>query len=176
MLWRIANDGTIDFVIRRLGVSTARGRFARFDGIAEAGLNGLPTRLELRIDASSVSTGNASLDRELVSPGFLDVDRFPDIVFNSSGLDWEDDHICTMRGDLTLHGVTLPTSFLITVGKAEVYSEGVRRVAAEAQGAIGIGRWDVHRPPGLRGALLTFGERVAFTAMVQAVAEPVPAG
>lgn len=176
MLWRIADSGRIEFIIRRLGVSTARGRFTRLEGVAEAGINGLPTRLELRIDASSVSTGNASLDRELRSPGFLDVERFPNILFRSSGLDWEDDHICTMRGELTLHGVTLPMSFLITVGGADVDAEGVRRVAAEAEGAIGIGRWDVHRPPGLRGALLAFGERVAFTAMVQAVAEPLPAG
>ncbi len=176
MLWRIADSGRINFVIRRLGVGTARGRFTRFQGTAEAGPDGIPSGIELRIDASSVSTGNGSLDRELVSPGFLDVDRFPDIVFRSSGLDWEDDHICTMRGDLTLHGVTSPTSFLITVGKAEVDSEGARRVAAEAEGAIGIGRWDVHRPPGLRGALLAFGERVTFTAIVQAVAEPLPAG
>jgi polyisoprenoid-binding protein YceI len=80
------------------GLLTVKGRFDRFDGRLDAGSVG-PQRLELTIDAASVSTRNRQRDRHLRSGDFFDVDHYPEVCFRSTTIERAGD------GSLRVHGV-----------------------------------------------------------------------
>jgi len=64
-------------------------------------------RIRLAIPAASVSTGDEKRDGHLRSPDFLDVERFPQITFESTSVRKDADGY-VVRGDLTIRGTTLP--------------------------------------------------------------------
>jgi polyisoprenoid-binding protein YceI len=67
------------------GLLTVKGRFDRLDGRLDADQGGL-RRIELTIEAASVSTRNRRRDRHLRSPDFFDVDRHPQVCFRSTAI------------------------------------------------------------------------------------------
>ena len=67
------------------GLLTVKGRFGRLDGRLDGDHNG-PRRIELTIDAASVSTGNRRRDRHLRSADFFDVDHYPELSFRSTAI------------------------------------------------------------------------------------------
>src|SRR5687767_3153171 len=64
-------------------------------------------RIRLAIPAATVNTGDEKRDGHLRSPDFLDVERFPQITFESTSVRRDGDAY-VVRGDLTIRGTTLP--------------------------------------------------------------------
>ncbi|MFJ4920638.1 YceI family protein [Streptomyces sp. NPDC088725] len=99
---------SVSAVAQHLGISSVRGRFNEFSGRIEIveteGGEGF-SRVDAVIDASSIDTGNALRDKHLKSPDFLDIERFPEITYRSTGLDPAGADRWTVHGRLTLHGV-----------------------------------------------------------------------
>jgi polyisoprenoid-binding protein YceI len=87
-------------------VSNVRGEFSGISGTVEFDPDAPEnSRVEVRIDATTIHTRDDQRDAHLKSADFLDVARFPDITFVSKkitggGDEWK------VTGDLTIHGVT----------------------------------------------------------------------
>jgi polyisoprenoid-binding protein YceI len=97
---------TAGFKVRHLMVSNVRGEFSGVTGtvLFDAGAPE-NSRVEARIDATTIHTRDEQRDAHLKSADFLDVEKFPAIVFVSkkitgAGGEWK------VAGDLTIHGVT----------------------------------------------------------------------
>ncbi|MEU0278335.1 YceI family protein [Streptomyces sp. NPDC006195] len=119
----------VSAVAQHLGISSVRGRFTEFGGRIEiaagaAGTAGAAatgsaggtgstggaygveaSRVDAVINAASIDTGNALRDKHLKSPDFLDVERFPEITYSSTGLTPAGPDRWTVHGQLALHGV-----------------------------------------------------------------------
>jgi polyisoprenoid-binding protein YceI len=97
----------IEFWVRHLMVSKVRGRFTRWDGQVELDAED-PRRssVEVRIDASSIETGDAKRDAHLRSPDFFDAAKFPELVFKSRRVEPDGRGRYRVTGDLTLRDVT----------------------------------------------------------------------
>ena len=96
---------------------------ARFDDISGA-LDFDPdaptaSRLDIRIDPKSVSTGNPAWDNTLATEGkYFDGDAHPEIRFVSTSSVKLTDNTGTVTGDLTLRGVTKPVALNVTYNGA----------------------------------------------------------
>ncbi|WP_299529400.1 YceI family protein [uncultured Streptomyces sp.] len=90
---------------QHLGISSVRGRFTEFSGRIDIDEDLARSRVEAVIDAASIDTGNGMRDKHLCSPDFLDVDRFPEITYRSTGLVPAGPDRWTVQGELTMHGV-----------------------------------------------------------------------
>jgi polyisoprenoid-binding protein YceI len=97
---------TAGFKVRHLMVSNVRGEFSGVTGTVvydpDAPAN---SRVDVRIDATTIHTRDDQRDTHLKSADFLDVEKFPAITFVSKkitggGGEWK------VTGDLTIHGVT----------------------------------------------------------------------
>ncbi|MFC7306086.1 YceI family protein [Streptomyces monticola] len=99
---------SVGAVARHLGISSVHGRFTEFGGRIEIADDPLHSRVEARIDAASIDTGNGMRDKHLVSPDFLDVERNPEITYRSTGLTAAGPDRWTVHGELALHGVVRP--------------------------------------------------------------------
>ena len=97
---------SINFRIKHLGYSWLVGRFDTFSGAftyddkaPEA------SKLNVEIDSASLNSNNAERDKHLRSAEFIDVAKFPKATFVSKSVTGKDGKM-TIKGDLTLHGVT----------------------------------------------------------------------
>lgn len=96
----------ISFSVRRLAVSTLRGRFTRVSGaIVHDRTNLSRCAVTVVIRTASLDTDDKDRDRRLRGPDFLESRRFQEIRFVSRRIERAGDHFVAV-GDLTVRGVT----------------------------------------------------------------------
>ncbi len=121
----------IRFIAKHVGMAHVHGRFERFEGGLRIEHDMSQSRVHVRIDASSITTGNNTRDAHLRSADFLDVEHFPYIEFSSHRFAYRGGSKWTLLGSLTMHGVSrsisLDTTYLGTVNGG--YGEELRCAA-----------------------------------------------
>lgn len=102
------------FEISHLGFSTMRGRFDKTTGKLTMDRSKKTGSVDIKVDAASVSTAHAKRDKHLRSPDFLNVAEYPDITFKSTSVSFSSDTTATVKGNLTLVGVSKPVIMNVT--------------------------------------------------------------
>jgi hypothetical protein len=90
----------------------------------------LANTVTLRVDARKLRVADpdtapdtrAEIQRTMDGPMVLDVERFPDIAFSSTGIEPSGDDHWTVRGGLSLHGKTAPV--IVDVGLKDGHYRG----------------------------------------------------
>ncbi len=96
-----------EFVVRHMMISNVRGGFTKVEGTIEYDPQDLAaSKIEAVIEASSITTRDDERDTHLKSPDFLDVEKYPAIVFKSKKVEAVGDGELKVTGDLTIHGTT----------------------------------------------------------------------
>ena len=96
---------TVGFNVKHMMVSTVHGRFNDFSGqILYDDKDPSKSSVKVTIKAASINTDNTGRDTDLRSPNFLDVDKFPEITFQSKSVEKKGDAYVA-HGTLTIHGV-----------------------------------------------------------------------
>src|SRR5215467_14978550 len=106
--WQIdPNHSASQFAVRHNGISTVRGAFAKATGTVQFdAADPTKTVIDATIDANSVDTRVEPRDKDLRSPNFFDVEKFPTITFKSKSASAAGKGKMKITGDLTIHGVT----------------------------------------------------------------------
>ncbi len=104
--WSVdASRSTVTFAVKHMMLATVKGRFREFDGTLEIG-SGLP-RASGVVRTASIDTNELVRDEHLQrSPDFFDVERYPEIRFDSTRIDPFGGGRFRILGDLTMRGVT----------------------------------------------------------------------
>src|SRR5579864_4426238 len=76
----------VGFSVRHLMVSKVKGSFKTFEGTITVAEDPLDSRVEARIDTSSVDTRDENRDNHLRSSDFFEVDKHPQITFVSTSV------------------------------------------------------------------------------------------
>lgn len=120
--WQIdASHSLVEFSVRHMMVSTAKGRFADFTGdITFDPQNLAASSVNVQIQANSVTTADAKRDEHLRSADFFDVETFPTLSFKSTRTEPIDAERVRIIGDLTIRDVTREIAF-----EAELNGQGV---------------------------------------------------
>lgn len=96
----------IGFRIRHV-VTKVEGRFKGFTGtIWLDRANPAGSKIELTIQTGSIDTAVEDRDKDLRSPNFFDVEKYPTITFKSSKVEAKGSDSYEVTGDFTMHGVT----------------------------------------------------------------------
>jgi polyisoprenoid-binding protein YceI len=113
--WTIdPSHSTIEFVAKHMMITTVKGRFAEFTGAVVADEERLAdSSVEVTMQAASLDTRSEQRDAHLRSPDFLDVERYPEVTFRSTGLRGTKDAF-ELTGDLTIRDVTRPITLDVT--------------------------------------------------------------
>lgn len=113
------NHSTIGFGVPILdGISEVTGKFTKFTvAVDRDPHDDAKSTVRVVIDASSVDTGIDGRDKHLRSADFFDVEKFPEIVFESTRIR-KKRRGYVVDGNLSLHGVTKVVSIpLKTTGE-----------------------------------------------------------
>ena len=106
---------SITFRIQHAGISWVQGRFNEFAGAFTIDANDAgKSSFEMTIKTASVDTNVAQRDQHLRTADFFDVEKYPEMVFKSTAVRNVDGGL-EVTGDFTLHGVTQPVTFTLSV-------------------------------------------------------------
>lgn len=128
----------IAFTYSHFGYSNITGRFDATEGtLTYDPANPSASSIEITTQIASVSTGVTKLDEHLRKDDFLDAAKFPTASFKSTKVEAAGEGRLALTGDLTIHGVTLPTTFEVTINKvAEHPMKGKPAAGFDATGSI----------------------------------------
>jgi polyisoprenoid-binding protein YceI len=132
----------LGFAARYAMVTTVHGWFDSFEGRVH--LDGHDPRncsVALTIDAASIRTNNPDRDGHLRSADFFDVERYPTITFESSGVTPLDDRRYRVTGDLTIKAVTRAVDLELTHQGNSVDPYGQLRVGLHGSGGLKRSDW-----------------------------------
>jgi len=106
--WQIDPAHTnAEFSVRHMGISTVRGSFTKISGTVQYDPADLSkTAIDATLDATSIDTRNENRDKDLRSPHFFDVEKYPTLTFKSKSAQASAQGKVKITGDLTIHGVT----------------------------------------------------------------------
>jgi polyisoprenoid-binding protein YceI len=139
--WELDHDHTVlAFVARHMIFTKVRGRFIDFTGAIHIEDDLGQSRVELDIDAASLTTGVDDRDNHLRSADFLNVEEFPTISFRSTEVDID---AMTLAGDLTIRGTTHGVTFPFTFEGMAPYPWGGVRAMFRANTEIAREDWEV---------------------------------
>ena len=103
-----------EFKVKHMMISNVKGQFTGISGVLTLDETEVAnSRVEARIDASSINTRDAQRDAHLKSADFFDVEKFPALTFRSTRVKRAGDDELAVAGDLTIHGVTREVVFKV---------------------------------------------------------------
>jgi polyisoprenoid-binding protein YceI len=151
------------FEIDHLGFSTQRGQFNRTSGSIDFDSNARSGRIEIRIDAASLDTGFDLRDEVLRGESWFNTKAFPDILFRSQKMIFEQDKLVAVEGTLVMLGEARPMRLEVTRFKCGLnLALRKRGCGADAQGVLR--RSDF----GLQNGLPFIGDDVRLRIQVEA--------
>jgi len=115
MVWNIDSDNSeFGFAVKHLMVSTVKGRFRKVSGkVNWDEENSANSSVEATVEAASVQTNDKTRDKNLRSPEFFDVEKYPALTFKSKQIKEVGKYKYKFIGDLTIRDVTREVAFQV---------------------------------------------------------------
>lgn len=105
-----AMHSEVGFSVRHMMVAKVRGRFASPTGTFTIADDPTQSSVEVELDWSSVSTGDANRDGHLKSADFIDIEAHPKITYRSTSVRHVKGEHWVLDGELTVRDVTRPVA------------------------------------------------------------------
>jgi len=97
----------VEFSAKHLGMMTVRGHFADVKATADIDPDHPESSsVQVTIQVASIKTNNETRDKDILSSNFLEVDKYPEMTFVSTGVVSRGGDDFTLNGDLTIKGNT----------------------------------------------------------------------
>ena len=154
---------------RHLALTRVEGRFPDLAGTIDVAEAMERSRVDVTIDATGLTTGNADRDAHLRSADFLDVERFPALRFRSTGVSRGERGRWRVDGELTIRDITRPVVLDMTYAGSGADPWGGTRAAFTATTQLDRRDYEMEWNIGLPGGLLLVGPTLRIELDVQAV-------
>jgi polyisoprenoid-binding protein YceI len=160
--WEVdPTHSTLEFVARYAVFTLVRGRFTSFSGtVVIDPPHSEATQVDVDIDASSVDTAMAVRDAHLLGEEFFDVERHPKISFRSRGATVLAAGRYTVRGELTIRGITQPVRLDVDVFGRAPDMVGNPRLGLKATAKVRRAVWGITWNAPVPGGGVTLAEEV----------------
>lgn len=134
--WSVdASRSSVTFAVKHMMLAKMNGRFGDFDGTLEIGAGALHATGAVK--AASIDTNEPVRDEHLrCSPDFFDVERYPEISFDSTRIDYLDGRRLRIVGDLTMRSVTREIELEARVNGTAREADKDERIELELHGAL----------------------------------------
>jgi len=163
----------IHFAVRHLVLSKTRGRFSRWSGTLMVPDGDFSrATVDVAIDAASIDTGVVRRDDHLRSADYLDVNRYPNIIFSARRVSAEPNGSLRVVGALTIREVTRDVSLTVVPNGRTLEPWGKQRVGFSAKAAIDRRDFGFSGNPALDAGGLVIGQWIEVEIEVEAVKQP----
>jgi len=160
----------VRFNATHMVISEIEGDFKNFSGsITTTKTNFSDAQFYFNVDLTSVNTENAKRDGDLRSPNFFDSKNYPSMTFKSTSLIKKDANNFTLKGDLTLHGITKPVSFNLKYNGTIKDPWGNTRAAFKVTGTLNRFDYGLKYNSVMDNGGLIVGKIVNFTVRLETI-------
>ncbi len=163
----------VEFSVKHMMFTTVRGRFKGVKGFIELDAeNPDESRVHVEIDTRSIDTGVDQRDAHLRSPDFLDVEKYPLIVFDSQkvvGAAFEEGRRFDLVGRLSIRDKPMEVTLEATYDGSGKDPWGGQRAGFSARGEIDRRDWGLRWNQALETGGILVGNSVKLEIEVQAV-------
>jgi len=142
------HHATVLFKVQHMGLAPYVGRFNDFDARLELdGRNPAAARVFVTIETASLDVNYPDFAKQLIGKDWFNSAVFPQAVFESTEIRWADERHATVRGNLTLLGVTAPIEMQVTfIGATRhvmtgTYTLGFSAVSRIKRSVFGLDRF-----------------------------------
>jgi polyisoprenoid-binding protein YceI len=113
--WKIDPAHTVaEFKVKHMMIANVKGTIKGITGdLAEHTTDASLSSIEATLDVSTLNTGEPQRDGHLKSPDFLELEKYPTIIFKSTQVERKGEDEYGVTGDLTIHGVTRPVTLSV---------------------------------------------------------------
>jgi len=160
---------TVLATARHLGIASVKARFSDVNGRITVGRPIEQSSVFAEIKAAGIDTGIKMRDDHLRSPDFLDVETYPTIEFESTGLRQRGADTWTMSGVLTLHGERRDVDLDLTYGGHGPDPWGGVRVAFHAETQLHRNDFAINYNAMVRAGVAAIGSTVKIEIDLEAV-------
>jgi len=162
---------SVAFSIRHMIAARAKGRFNKFSGSFNIKDPIEKSTIEVEIDAASVDTSNEQRDNHLRSPDFLDVEKYPKIIYKSDKFTLKSPTSGVAHGQLTIRDKTLPVDLNVELIDVATGLGGKIYAGFTATTEINRHDWEVKWNTPLETGGLMLGDKVKIEIDVEASLE-----
>lgn len=160
----------IVFKIKHLMITNVKGEFRSFNAeVISAGEDFSRAKVTATIDPSSIFTNNTDRDAHLQSADFFDVAQFSEIKFEGTGFEKLDDDNYTLKGNLTMKGVSKEVTFDVEFGGLVTDPYGQHKAGFSLSGKINRKDWGLNWNAALEAGGVMVSDEVRINAEVQFV-------
>jgi polyisoprenoid-binding protein YceI len=172
MKWKIDPDhSTARFSVQHFMIANVEGLFSSVKGAIRFGPRDLVhLGVEAEIDVTTLTTGHSERDEHLLSPDYFDAERYPCILFRSTGVEAVNGSRGKIRGDLTIREITRPIIFEFECfGPVKgPFNRGVTSIGFSAHGRLNREDYGLAWNAMLEGGGLVMGTEVRLNMEVEA--------
>ncbi len=158
---------TVAFAVKHQIVATFRGKFTEFEATLVGGEE--PTLTGV-VKVASIVVEDENLYGHLQSPDFFDVERFPELRFESSSVRRNGDSV-TADAELTVKGVTRPVTVKGTIAGPITDPWGGERLGLSLETTIDRSAYGIEWNTPLPGGGFAVSNDVALLAELELVRE-----
>jgi polyisoprenoid-binding protein YceI len=158
------------FTVTHLAISRVSGKVPVTSGTVSLGANDVPSAISMTLSAKDIDTQSADRDKDLRSPDWFDVDKFPTMTFVAKSVTGTPQAL-NITGDLTMHGVTKPVTFTAKeIGKM-TDARGRTHVGYSASTTLDRRNWGLNWGRTTPGGSLIAGNDVTIDLNVEIVSK-----
>jgi polyisoprenoid-binding protein YceI len=159
----------IGFSVRHMVISNVKGNFANFSGTITFDEHDITkSSVNVKINAASVNTDNVKRDNHLRSASFFEVEKYPEITFESSSIEKKDDQYI-MHGFLTMHGVKKEIAIPFEMIGRVTDPRGNDRIGFEGSTELNRRDYGVNYDAVIEGGGLVAGNNIKIDLQIEAV-------
>ena len=165
----------LGFKIKHLMITNVSGSFKNFLVEAETkGEDFSTAKVKVTVQMASIFTNNEQRDAHLRNSDFFEVEKYPELIFQSTKAEKVDNNNLVLHGELTLKGVTKPVKLQVEYSGVTQDPWGGERVGFVITGKINRSEWGVNMNGALETGSLMLSEEVKINSEIQLVKEAVP--
>ena len=125
------------FKVKHLMITNVTGAFTTFEGEAETSAEDFSdAQIRFSANADSIDTNQAQRDGHLKSPDFFDAEKFPKLEFVSTSFSKVSGNNYTLKGNITIKGVTQPIELKVEYGGTAKDSYGQTKAGFDVTGSL----------------------------------------
>lgn len=167
--WDIdAAHSTVGFSVRHMMVSKVRGYFTKFEGVLVTAENPADSTVEATIDMDSIDTRQEQRDAHIKSADFFDTGNHTVMTFRSTAIKAKGDD-WTVEGDLTIKGITKPTTLDLELNGFGPDAYGGTRAGFSAKTEISRKEYGVDIDMPMDGGGVVVGDKISVELEIEAV-------
>ncbi|WP_031526268.1 YceI family protein [Dyadobacter crusticola] len=159
----------IQFKVKHLVISTVTGYFRTFEGSVETETEDFDgATVEFSADTASVDTNQAQRDEHLKSGDFFESEKHPKLSFTGK-LAKTGSESYTLKGDLSVKGITKPFEFAVEYGGSMTDFYGNNKSGFEVTGKINRKEFGLEWSAVTEAGGVVVGDEVKLIANIQVV-------